>query len=194
MTRKAFAKGITLLGLTYPERFGELSKDHLRAWFTLLSDLTNQEWERAILYVCRNEEKSPTPATIRRIALESNTLTAEEAWSQVKAAVASVGRYEFPRFEDQAVTRAVQALGWSEICDARVDDLAGLRAHFFRTFQAMHKREQFQLEDARVKALVSDGFRLIDGTGNEAEELRRGESIIRNRQAHAREEEETGRP
>lgn len=159
MTRLNFKKGIAILTSAFPERFGEFSKDNLRIWFTLLADIDDRVWERTILFIARNHSKPPVPATIRKIALDSEELEPEEAWGMVTDAVRSCGRYSLPHFADEGLNKAIRAIGWHQICDCNIDELSGLRAHFFRTYKATQKRVQIDkeykaLENPQMKRLI----------------------------------------
>lgn len=159
MTRLNFKKGIAILASTFPERFGEFSKTNLQIWFTLLADIDDLAWERTVLFIARNYEKPPVPAVIRQIALGSKELEPEEAWGMVTDAVRSSGRYSLPQFANEGLNQAIRAIGWTNICDCRTEELSGIRAHFFRTYKATQKRvkieEEFKaLDNPNMKNLI----------------------------------------
>lgn len=154
MKQENFKKGMLILRDTFPERFGEMDKSSVNVWFQLLHDIEDKAFEKAILFVARNHEKPPTPATIRRIANNGDTpLTGEEAWSQVTAALRSYGYLNPPSFDDPALDRAVKALGWSELSMASLSQLPTWRAHFFRTYDAMRKRVEADEEMVLIAQL-----------------------------------------
>lgn len=147
MTPENFKKGMLILRDTFPDRFAEMDKTTMQVWYQLLNDLDGKTWEKCILYIARNHEKPPVPATIRKIANEKRqALCGEEAWLQITNAVRNTGRYTMPQFDDPAVQSTVEALGWINICDISIDGLVGMRAHFYRTYEAMRKRHEMDYE------------------------------------------------
>lgn len=154
MTPKNFKKGMLILRDTYPDRFAEMDKTTMQVWYQLLNDIDDKEWEKSVLYIARNNDKPPVPATIRRIVnREKQSLNGEEAWLQVTEAVRTTGRYAMPHFKDPAVQTTVEALGWINICDLPIDALVGLRAHFYRTYEAMRKRHDMDYEMGLIECL-----------------------------------------
>lgn len=160
MTADGFKRGMLVLEAAYPGRFREFSKTHYRIWFGFLGDVGDREWEMAVAYAVRNRSVAPTIAELRKVATGGlGGLDEEEAWGLVVEAVRKVGRYGVPEFEDEALTRAVRAVGWDAICDCGVDGLSAIRAHFYRTYEAMKKRgdverEMKVLEAPELKKLI----------------------------------------
>jgi len=154
MEQDTFKKGMLILTDTFPDRYGELDEAGVNVWYQLLSDLEDKAFEKAILFIARNHEKPPTPATIRRIANNGTApLTAEEAWGQVTAAFSSHGHQTTPMFEDPALNRAVKALGWSDLCMSSRDQLPSWRAHFFRIYDAMRRRVDLDKEMLAIEQI-----------------------------------------
>jgi hypothetical protein len=147
MTLENFKKGMLILRETFPERFSELDKTTMQVWYQLLQDLPDKDWERTVLFIARNHEKPPSPARVRKIARNNvQAMSAEEAWLQVTLAVQTRGYSDPPKFDDPALQATVEALGWRHICECPSDAFASLRAHFYRTYDAMKLREETKVE------------------------------------------------
>ena len=155
MTRENFKKGMLILGEAFSDRFAELDKASMKIWFELLNDIPDDLWSMAILFIARNHEKPPTPGTIRKIAFsEGKSLSGEEAWAQVTKQVREQGQYGIPEFDDEALQMSVEAIGWQHICESGRDQVAAIRAHFYRTYGAMQNRVQMDKELAMIEANV----------------------------------------
>lgn len=63
---------------------------------------------------------------------------ADQAFAEVMRKVGSVGRYREPVWSHPAISAAVDAITWREVCDS--DNAPALRAHFTRAYEAAKKR------------------------------------------------------
>lgn len=81
---------------------------------------------------------------------------AAEAWREVLQAVYDVGIYKGPpTFSRPAIEKAVDTIGWREICMSEVGDPA-IRAHFMQVYESYRQR---QLDEMRYPQLPG-GFKL----------------------------------
>lgn len=163
-----FSQGMALIQITFnlhptPERF--------KAWYLLLQDIGAKAFEEAVMHLCRTGQKifdnENVAALIRKIVDEQH-LSAEEAWGKVLKKVASEGSWGTPKWEDESIAMAVESLGgWQYICSVENKDLAMMRAHFYRTFEACQKRvglaetSKMIEASAEVKSLISGIARKI---------------------------------
>ena len=58
---------------------------------------------------------------------------------EVAEAIRHIGYYRQPTFENEALTRAVAAIDWKEICTN--PNVEATRAHFMRIFDMMQRRQ-----------------------------------------------------
>jgi len=134
----------------------------LKVWRMELEDLTDRDFIQAVLHVCRTQEKLPGPnlaAVIRNYVEIGQEKITEEAWGEVMKAVSGVGRYGKPQFSSEAIAETVDVLGWESLCNVRSQELNTMRAHFYRSYEAIRKRRQVRtatkiLESAEVRELI----------------------------------------
>ena len=169
MTTETFAKGMALVLKTFNI---QPDPQTLAAWEMLLHDIDDQDFIFATIQLCRTKDKAPwnMAAAIRNEITERN-FSSEEAWGEVVREISRTGSYGTPRFSDIRIEKAVQTIGWKEICATENKNMGTLRAHFYRTHEAMGKRECFEdttkLIDrsAELKQLVASiGRRIPQGT------------------------------
>lgn len=149
----------------YPQHAAKLDATQIAAmlevWQEDLIDLPDD----LLIASCRNHrERSqwlPSIAEIRasavslmRQASPANQI-AGEAWGDVKQAIASVGYYSLPQFDNPATAAAVRRMGWREIC---LDDgpEGVIRAQFERMYNAEIERMEGKVQQsATVREFVA---------------------------------------
>lgn len=87
-------------------------------------------------------EFPPPPGVIRSRAVElASADTApdvDQAWAEVRGAMATVGSWGVPELSHPAVAATVDAMGWKTLC--RSEDQMADRAHFLRLYGAATAR------------------------------------------------------
>jgi len=145
MNKKIFQKGIALLVVTIPDRF--FPEENLKIWYQLLRDIPGKDFLEAVQRICQEETQiypgTNLVALIRAKAQDKNQLTAEEAWAELRKAITDYGSYSNPKFSSPVIAKAVEALGWKEICLSDIDN-SWIREHFFRIYNALREREKFK--------------------------------------------------
>lgn len=133
------------------------SRDYdLETIWLMTKDLSDEQFKRAIYKILASYE-SLTKATniialIRKYSIDPESLTTPEAWAEVLQRVHSVGTYGTPRFSNARIKRAVECIGWRNIC---MSDNPGIeRAHFFKAYQAIKDRDENEMINERVIGLV----------------------------------------
>lgn len=116
----------------------DVSDGLVDAWAEFMADLTAEEGARAIREHVTESPHFPTVADVRRrvAAYRIGTVDPGAAWEEVRRAIGAQGRYRNPTWSHPAITAAVNALGWVEICNTMDDDLSTLRAQFERYYRA----------------------------------------------------------
>lgn len=122
-----------------------------------LEDLSEQETDQAILALVRTSPRIPTVAAIRQEVLVGRYGAPRpglDAWGDVLRAMRQHGTRRAPgkefTFDDPLVARAVERLGWSELC--RSENPAADHAHFAKLYEALRDQE-------RTRAIASPGMR-----------------------------------
>jgi hypothetical protein len=117
------------------------------AYRASLEDLDSQRAAAAVTRLCATSERLPSIAAIRRAALEQAEGVARaggEAWGDVLAAIRRYGTYRVPgkdfAFQDPLVARAVDALGWRDMC-ASENGVAD-RARFIELYEGLVDRRR----------------------------------------------------
>lgn len=146
LTSEGFGKGMAIFEACFPRY--RLGKTELDIWRFMLADLSEAEFVRGMKAFCfAHKEIFPNTnivAHLRHYARKDPTQkTSHEAWSDVLRAVASVGSYGTPTFENVLTQKAVECVGWKNIC---LSETIGVeRAHFLKAYEAIASREDYSL-------------------------------------------------
>ena len=134
----------------YPRE--RLTAARVRLYGMLLQDLELEAALAAVLRVIARSPFFPSVSEIRdEYARDQVPGTEPElAWGVVLAEVRRVGRSRPPRFDDELVAQAVDAIGWGAICESRTDDGA-IRAQFREAYRACAGRAR---RDVQVPAIA----------------------------------------
>lgn len=135
MTRGEVAAMLAVAGKVYSRAIGS---DMVEVWSEFFGDCTPDEGARAIREHITESSFFPTIADLRK-RISSRRVGPVDiggAWGEVRRTISSVGRYGCPSFSHQAISDAVEALGWITICHTDEDDLPTLRAQFERYYKA----------------------------------------------------------
>lgn len=143
----------------------------LRVWYLCLSDLTVQQFGRAVQrYLTERSKEFVNVQLIRELsgAQETNDAKAVEAWGLALESIRIVGAYARPAFDDPVISQTIANLGgWVAFCDSDPDELRQFtRARFLKTYESLAASGRVT-QPAR---LVS----LIDQSGSPAETIRVG--------------------
>lgn len=109
-------------------------------WPRLLADLPFRDVDAAVTRLAKTSKWLPTVAEIRaEVAEDKCSLPEPEvAWGHVLKAVSKFGSYQAPAFEFDEVKRAVEVLGWQNIC--LDENVAATRARFTDAYRAIRER------------------------------------------------------
>lgn len=152
MDKVSMTKAIAPLQLAFK---GALEKDRLQFYVMMLSDIPPQILEAAVKKLIMTNKFLPSIAEIRETAYGikgtiSGTAAPDEseAWGEVMKAVRSVGYYGKPKFSHEAITAAVNNIGWQDICMTTYDGMNTLRAQFRRAYQLAAQRQKDNRDNA----------------------------------------------
>lgn len=162
MTKNEALKLLVVLTAAYPRQ--EIGDPTAALYVKFMADLDYHATEVAIARHIATEKFFPAIAEIREAVVNvTNPLpSAAEAWRETLRAVYDVGIYKGPpKFSHPAVDKAVDTIGWREICMSEVGDPA-IRAHFMQVYESYRQRH---LDEMRYPQLPS-GLRLeLPGNG-----------------------------
>lgn len=147
-----------------------MSPETVQLYAIMLVDIDFDAGIATVARWCASERKFPLIAELREaIARErgDGPPPADRAFAELRAKLGSVGRYGEPAWSHPAIGVAATALGtWWDLCDTKVDDLAAMRAHFARAYEAAAHRAADPGLEAMVKRIASEvRQRLAGGVG-----------------------------
>lgn len=134
-----------MLMISFPSL--NIQGEKAKVMFELLSDLTPKQYAKGIQKLCMNQEQiyqgSNIIALIRKYGIvdDLDYLSSVEAWKMVLDEMAHVGgSYGIPKIKNRLVQRAVESLGWREICSSENVDV--VRAHFTKAYDSLVARDK----------------------------------------------------
>lgn len=160
MNKKTFEAGMAYL----VECFTHKDISMPVAW-DLLKDLDDRKFMIAVKDVC-STTKELYPGTniialIREIVLSGKDLIAGEAWEEVMEQVSKVGSYGKPQFKDMTTEKAVNCIGWKDICMS--EKIAVERSHFMKIYDTLLKREKDnRVKIPEVKNLIEETTKVLN--------------------------------
>lgn len=155
MTEVEAAKLVTVAVASCPTQGGRMGEkqieDMAAAWAMLLEDIDYADGSAALKRWLATSHWLPAPSQLRAIVAEAKhgrKRPGGDAWGDVLAEVGRTGRYRQPRFADPLVARAVDALGWMQICDS--ENAIADRARFVELYDRLASADA---EDRSVATL-----------------------------------------
>ena len=152
MNKQEILKAVAPLQLAFK---GNLDDARMRLYVEMLSDIPPQILETAVKKLIMTNKFLPSIAEIRETAYGikgtiSGTAAPDEseAWGEVIKAIRSVGYYGKPKFSHEAITAAVNNIGWQDICMTTNDGMNTLRAQFRRAYQLAAQRQKDNRDNA----------------------------------------------
>lgn len=169
MNKQDILKAVAPLQLAYN---ASLDDARLKLYVEMLSDIPPSILETAVKKLIMTNKFLPSIAEIREVAygikgIISGTAAPDEseAWGEVIKAIQSVGYYGKPKFSHEAITTAVNNIGWQDICMTTNDGMNTLRAQFRRAYQLAAQRQKDNRDNA-VLGISTNNEKLKQLTGN----------------------------
>lgn len=169
MNKQDILKAVAPLQLAYN---ASLDDNRLRLYVEMLSDIPPSILEASVKKLIMTNKFLPSIAEIREVAygikgIISGTAAPDEseAWGEVIKAIQSVGYYGKPKFSHEAITIAVNNIGWQDICMTTNDGMNTLRAQFRRAYQLAAQRQKDNRDNA-VLGISPSNEKLKRLTGN----------------------------
>lgn len=174
MNKQEILKAVAPLQLAFK---GNLDDARMRLYVEMLSDIPPQILEAAVKKLIMTNKFLPPIAEIRETAYGikgtiSGTAAPDEseAWGEVAKAIRSVGYCGKPKFSHEAITTAVNNIGWQDICMTTYDGMNTLRAQFRRAYQLAAQRQKDNRDNA-VLGISPNNEKLKQLTGNVVKRL-----------------------
>lgn len=169
MNKQDILKAVAPLQLAYN---ASLDDARLRLYVEMLSDIPPSILEASVKKLIMTNKFLPSIAEIREVAygikeIISGTAAPDEseAWGEVIKAIRSVGYYGKPKFSHEAITTAVNNIGWQDICTTPSDGTNTLRSQFRRAYQLAAERQKDNRDNA-VLGISPNNEKLKQLTGN----------------------------
>jgi hypothetical protein len=145
-----------------------MSADAIRMWVMALADLPIEQIEFAVMDFVRRGTDFPTPAAIRKHALDADGLSDSDrsivAWDCVRKAISSAGSYRTVDFEDKVINATIRQMGgWVSLCNTPPAELKWVGKDFCKRYEIV------------CRAAIGDPSPLpgiIASNGDEVETLR----------------------
>lgn len=163
MTKAQTIEVVAILVASFPDaKWGEAT---CRAYEAALSDLDYELAASAVKRIVATAKYRPAIAEIREAAAVTaigERRTGADAWGDVVRAIRYVGSYGAPKFEDPITARAVEALGWRNLCLGDSSE-ASDRARFCEVYDAISgsERREVVTEPGRI----NDAAKSLPGAG-----------------------------
>lgn len=169
MNKQEILKAVAPLQLAFK---GNLDDARMRLYVEMLSDIPPSILEASVKKLIMTNKFLPSIAEIRETAYGikgtiSGTAAPDEseAWGEVMKAVRSVGYCGKPKFSHEAITAAVNNIGWQDICMTTYDGMNTLRSQFRRAYQLAAQRQKDNRDNA-VLGISPNNEKLKQLTGN----------------------------
>ena len=169
MNKQEILKAVAPLQLAFK---GNLDDARMRLYVEMLSDIPPQILEAAVKKLIMTNKFLPSIAEIRETAYGikgtiSGTAAPDEseAWGEVVKAIQSVGYYRKPKFSHEAITTAVNNIGWQDICMTTIEGMNTLRSQFRRAYQLAAQRQKDNRDNA-ILGISPGNEKLKKLTGN----------------------------
>ena len=169
MNKQDILKAVAPLQLAYN---ASLDDNRLRLYVEMLSDIPPSILEASVKKLIMTNKFLPSIAEIRETAygikeIISGTAAPDEseAWGEVIKAIRSVGYYGKPKFSHEAITVAVNNIGWQDICMTTNEGMNILRSQFRRAYQLSVERQKDNRDNA-VLGISPNNEKLKQLTGN----------------------------
>jgi hypothetical protein len=140
MTPKEAIEVMAILTAAYPNF--TINAETIEIYSRFLMDMPFGLGEAIALKLISENKWFPSISEIREAVIKimpNEIPSTEEAWLEVMDNIRSVGSYGSPTFSNPLIGKAVNAIGWRELCLS--DNPIADRAHFFKIYESYRNRE-----------------------------------------------------
>lgn len=163
MTKQEFTPLFTMLCEVYNR---EPSKTLMLAYYTVLEDLTKEEFEGAVKNILANRKYStlPLPSDILEVKFGNVDDNAILALKTLEDAMEAQGSYNSVCFRDEAITSAVIGLGgWISLCRTPLSDWKFLKKEFLDLYKALQRNPRGLRSDVYYLVGLNEHQNRING-------------------------------
>jgi len=164
-TNDTVVRAVKHILTAYPKERAKLGQDEIKSMFEIwpqyLSDLDETLLMAAVQEHVTHSQWLPSIAEIRQAAVSLMRQaspagqSAIDAWGDVKQAIARVGSYNVPSFDNPITANVVKRMGWREICLSE-DPEGVIRAQFERYYnEQIGRAERSAAQSPAVQAFVA---------------------------------------
>lgn len=149
LNEKEFNQGMAMLCEVFERKPTEF---FLTAYYSVLQDLTDDEFLRAVSSVLASHRfaKMPLPAEIKEQIRGASQDAAIIALDKLERAMARQGAYRSISFDDPLIHAVVSSMGgWPKLCQMEQEDWKWARKDFERLYKAFssHPESRLQIPD-----------------------------------------------
>lgn len=138
MTRETVIEILGILSEVYGR---EVSPVLAQVYHTVLAGYPDGQVREAVNRAVRTLRFFPKPAEILEILEGTPDDRSMLAWQALENAIRRIGSWESVRFEDGALSAAVEALGgWTKVCEWTEAEMPFRRQEFERLYRVFHAR------------------------------------------------------
>lgn len=157
-SKSEIGKLMIAMALAWPKY--ELPKQAFEVYYQILKDLPTEVLEKASHHIMATNTFFPSISEWRSAAVDIQINKAGipseyEAWEEVVTQLRLIGSYGTPSFTHPLIQRAVETMGWRQLCGSEHLDYD--RAHFYKAYSCLLSRAT---EEARMLPEI----RQISGT------------------------------
>lgn len=173
--KKNFVEGMKLLKKANLVNGRSFNKDEMSVWFNMLDDITDKQFNKAIIQIIKTSKYFPSISEIREVALKTDILPAVDAWNevldQINICCGSTG--ETPVYSNELISKAVRSIGGlNSIWMAGTDRESYYRSSFIKAYESMKNYEYNQAligsptKEESAKILDMFGLKVKDVNDN----------------------------
>lgn len=170
LSKQIFIKGMKILSqLPQGKNPVDLNDDFsIEVWYGALNDLTDEQFQKAVIYILRNSKWHPSPVDIRKAAgfsLETekgSVSLAESQWEIFRTAFGHIGYRAMSekwldggQVFDDGITDAVAKTMAKDFAMASIDEAGNWRSRFIKAYDNMKEFGKKTNEVMKIGNLIS---------------------------------------
>lgn len=154
-TERDIAQIVSVIATAYPN--WQPAPNTPELYYQLLGDIQTEELKAAVLHCVAEAGRkfAPSIGEIRGAvgnirSMSANLPSSYEAWQEVLRQFADTGSYGTPQFTSPLISKAVERLGWRQLCMS--EDQTADRARFIQCYEQLAARvaeENIMLPEVR---------------------------------------------
>lgn len=165
MNQREAAKLVAVLAASYPN--AKLYEESVTAYHLALSDISYEDATHAVGLLLRTNKFMPAPSEICEKVAETRLDLEpwEDAWAELLRVIQQWGIYRrhpargpWPGWSSELVERAVNHVGYDNVCLCELDQMGTLRAQFRDVYQREATRRTRAVQTGPALPRTTSGF------------------------------------